>query len=840
MRRLTRFWRALIGTLTVALAVSGLLVGSAAAEGATAPAVSTISSFQNPDAVVISPDGKTAYVADQWAKVGNDYALFVVSTATNTITRTITDPSFDEPMAVALSPSGSELYVLNISGTVSVVSTTTDSVTAVIGTANGEAIYPTPQGIVISPDGTTAYVAHYSLGIVSVLNLTTNSVTRTITVSSPEALALTPSGKDLYVSDGFDASSPGVEEISTTTGSVVGSVTGLTPGDGYASLDVSPDGSTLYVVNNAGYVDNVPTATNAVASTVSGFSGQPGDSVLSPNGSALYVGEGTDVAVVDTATGTIADEIPFGSAAIIGNLPAVSALAVSPSGGSVYVAGTQYGLGEFGVISTATATLTGLTPTVGLNPVAVAFSPDGKQAYVVNGEWLKVPASVTVIDTATGIATAVIQLPEYSFPDGIAVSPDGQTIYVTDSGTSIPAEAGDTVSVIDAATDAVTGSITVGNAPAGAAFSPDGTTAYVANSDDNTVSVIDVATETAINTINVGTDPGSVAVSPDGSTVYVGTRQGISVIDTASDTVTASISQSEAIPFDVVLSPDGQTLYAGAGELLVISTKTDTVSATNSSVCVANLAIALDGKTVYGSCASEVSELSSTGALTATITDPSFGQLEGLAVSPSSGGIYLTDEINDSVHVLTPAPAGIAPAITSAAAATFKVGTKGTFTVVTSGSPVPAITESGTLPKGVAFTAGANGTATLSGTPAAGTGKIYTLTITAANGVGTVATQHFKLTVDQPPKITSAAKATFTYHRKASFVIRTTGYPVVATITESGALPKGLTFRNNKNGTATIAGTPQQKADKTYTLKIKASNGVSPAMTLTFKLTLKK
>ena len=60
------------------------------------------------------------------------------------------------------------------------------------------------------------------------------------------------------------------------------------------------------------------------------------------------------------------------------------------------------------------------------------------------------------------------------------------------------------------------------------------------------------------------------------------------------------------------------------------------------------------------------------------------------------------------------------------------------------------------------FVDNGNGTATLSGTPAAGTGGTYPLTITASNGVGTPATQSFTLTVNQAPAITSANSTTFT------------------------------------------------------------------------------
>ncbi len=76
----------------------------------------------------------------------------------------------------------------------------------------------------------------------------------------------------------------------------------------------------------------------------------------------------------------------------------------------------------------------------------------------------------------------------------------------------------------------------------------------------------------------------------------------------------------------------------------------------------------------------------------------------------------------------------IAPKITSASSASFTVGTQGTFKVKATGNPTPAITESGPLPTGVTFVDKGNGTALLSGTPAAGSAGTYPLVITAANG----------------------------------------------------------------------------------------------------------
>jgi large repetitive protein len=77
------------------------------------------------------------------------------------------------------------------------------------------------------------------------------------------------------------------------------------------------------------------------------------------------------------------------------------------------------------------------------------------------------------------------------------------------------------------------------------------------------------------------------------------------------------------------------------------------------------------------------------------------------------------------------------PVISSANNATFPLGSAGTFTVTTTGSPTPTLSESGALPSGVTFNAG---TGVLSGTPASGTNGTYPITYTAHNGAGGNAT----------------------------------------------------------------------------------------------------
>ena len=168
-----------------------------------------------------------------------------------------------------------------------------------------------------------------------------------------------------------------------------------------------------------------------------------------------------------------------------------------------------------------------------------------------------------------------------------------------------------------------------------------------------------------------------------------------------------------------------------------------------------------------------------------------------------------------------------APAITSANNTTFVVGTPGSFTVTTSGFPLSSLSESGPLPSGVTFVDNGDGTATLSGTPEAGSGGTYTFTITASNGVAPDATQSFTLTDDEAPTITSANNTTFVVGTPGSFTV-TTGhsFPANATLSETGALPSGVTFVDNGDGTATLSGTPDVGSGGTYSFTITAANGV--------------
>ena len=188
----------------------------------------------------------------------------------------------------------------------------------------------------------------------------------------------------------------------------------------------------------------------------------------------------------------------------------------------------------------------------------------------------------------------------------------------------------------------------------------------------------------------------------------------------------------------------------------------------------------------------------------------------------------------DAVQTFTLLVNSPPPAIISVNNATFVVGTLNTFTLKASETfPLSSLSFSGMLPAGIAFVPGTNGTASLNGTPAAGSEGTYPLIITASNGTTPDAMQSFTLTVQstlptlEVPMITSAAASTLTVGTAGTFTFTTTGTPTPQ-LTLSGPRPTWLSYVDNGDGTATLSGTPDAGSDSSYTFTLTAANGVLP------------
>jgi YVTN family beta-propeller protein len=230
---------------------------------------------------------------------------------------------------------------------------------------------------------------------------------------------------------------------------------------------------------------------------------------------------------------------------------------------------TNSGEGSVSVVDVGTDAVIATVP-VGLEPVDVAITPDGKRAYVANmGD-----DSVSVIDIATS-ATVGAPIAVGSQPRGIAITPDGSRAYVSNGG-------GDTVSVLDTATNSVLGGpLEIGTEPDGVAISPDGRFAFVAQRGGE-ISVIDTATNAVVDTVEDGLAPSRIAIGPRGGRGFV-TNAGsssVSAFNPINRSLVGAPIASGTQPAGIAIEPSGSVAYVASpldGTLTPINTSIDSV-----------------------------------------------------------------------------------------------------------------------------------------------------------------------------------------------------------------------------------------------------------------------
>ena len=390
-------------------------------------------------------------------------------------------------------------------------------------------------------------------------------------------------------------------------------------------------------------------------------------------------------------------------------------------------------------------------------PRDIAVTADGRFAYIP----IQSPDGVRILDLSNNTFNPVPNIADGSSPEGVAISPNGALVYVANSGN-------DTVMVIDAASNVVTTSIqlVVGAAPSKVAFSPgDSTRAYVTEFAGSAVAVIDTAVgsptaNTVLGVIPVGANPRGLAVlngrvyaadfgsntvsvidgtllgQPTPPPVVVGQSPGaiaisnvpsagqiayvtsftdgtVSVIDTSSNLVVATIQDTSGQPAAVAITPDGrfalvtnvvtdQNGSALTGAVSVIDTLTDQVAPTSIPVGVLPIAIAIAPAPVLST---PIASYTPTRTVTPTLT-PTETPCDQGTCTPTRK------------PTRTPTPS-TTPTVT--ATGTFTPCALGTCTPVPTSSPtaVPSgtPTDSPTTTPTKTVTSSPSGTSTRTGTP---------------------------------------------------------------------------------------------------------------------------
>src|SRR5438445_272647 len=144
---------------------------------ATNSVVATVPVGQLAQGVAVTPDGSRVYVTNT-----ADNTVSVIATATNTVVATV--PVGDRPIGVVVTPKRSRVYVANInSSTVSVINPSTNLAVAALPVglvAQSAAVGLHPQGLAVTHDGKSVYVANTNANTMSVIATATNTVVATV------------------------------------------------------------------------------------------------------------------------------------------------------------------------------------------------------------------------------------------------------------------------------------------------------------------------------------------------------------------------------------------------------------------------------------------------------------------------------------------------------------------------------------------------------------------------------------------------------------------------------------------------------------------------------------
>ncbi len=257
---------------------------------------------------------------------------------------------------------------------------------------------------------------------------------------------------------------------------------------------------------------------------------------------------------------------------------------------------------------------------------------------------------------------------------GVAVSPDGSSVYVAsrsdDSISHFTRAAGGSLTFAGCIADTNAAGCTVGfqdslNGAVGVAVSPDGSSVYVTSEDDDSIShltraadgsltfsgcIADTNAEGCVVPAQAAlADASGVAVSPDGSSVYVASSLDNSIshftraaggpltyqsciadTNAAGCVVPAQAALSEAA--GVAVSPDGSSVYVG-------SRSDDSVS---------HFTRAAGGSLTFAGC---IADTNAEGC--AVPAQAALNGAFGVAVSPDNSSVYLASSLEDSVSHFT-------------------------------------------------------------------------------------------------------------------------------------------------------------------------------------------
>jgi YVTN family beta-propeller protein len=277
------------------------------------------------------------------------------------------------------------------------------------------------------------YVTDFDGDAVFVIDSVTEHVTTTIAVEdAPLGIAASADGRRIYVAN-FGAGT--VSVVSTRTNRVLATITVGTSANGVA---VTPDGAFLVVTDTASdRAAIIDTAANAVTATV--IAGpQPCGVAIDPDSGYAFVADygALTLAVIDIGTKLRRAIIPLNAGALSPYAPGLLSVAIAPgtaaSFATTYFPGSVIAFEASAMRMKEGASAVPYLPSTQIEIEAVVFSPDGSRAYVSAHGTTGFGQVLVDLNTTTNLLWSSVSVGKV--PQGLAFSPDGQLLYVANSG----------------------------------------------------------------------------------------------------------------------------------------------------------------------------------------------------------------------------------------------------------------------------------------------------------------------------------------------------------------------------------------------------------------------
>ncbi|HUJ79479.1 MAG TPA: YncE family protein [Nitrospiria bacterium] len=479
------------------------------------------------NAMAVKPDGSAVYLARTVSSSGSTIEIFDGGTGANT--GHIKLPANSLPRALAFIPDGTKLYAVDQSLGTQVIDATTNTL-----------LYTMPKtqsrgfDIALNTDGVHLYT------------------------SLTQWLFVLDKNSDTWVST-ITGDFTSAYQVTVTPGRA-GTPLVCPPPSGGGAIP-----STIYASNNSSASSNdtdrivaIDPVTRTEITSIPA-SGEPGELAFTPDGSTLYAVEGSSIAVID-----VLGNVQLSTLLGVGDL--FNQLAVSPDGSKLYLlyrksTGTATLILKTFDLSdptapTLTSTLTDPSFDGCYGPLGLGVKPDGSMLYVAcrPADSSKPDQFYTITGgTPTLTTTFTRDSSNYTFINAMAVKPDGSAVYLARAQSG----SGSTIEVFDGSSGANTAHIALPSSalPRAIAVTPDGNTLYVADQVLGT-HVISTATNTRLLTMPQTKSRGfDVALNPDGSLAYTSLLTNVFVLDTPTNTWLSTITGDFSSLYQIVVTP---------------------------------------------------------------------------------------------------------------------------------------------------------------------------------------------------------------------------------------------------------------------------------------------